>query len=108
MYAQFTPVAGCSVTRGAVAWAKFTRAAARTAKGFPAVPWPVHWPCRVLAVCGWTGQLDAHGPEQPRGAAQHREPGIRHGEESLDGQLEVRPQARIFAQPGDRPPVSPE
>ena len=36
---------------------------------------------------------------------EHHQPGIGHGEEPVGGQVEVRPQPRVLAQPGHRAPV---
>ena len=51
------------------------------------------------------GQLDLDRPEHPGRLAQHGQPGIGHGEEPLDRDIEVPAQPRVVAQPGHRAPV---
>src|SRR5260370_23875001 len=69
----------------------------------PSAPSDVSWPA--------SRRLDQPYPyrtEQPRGVAQHGEPGFRHCEEPLHGKLEVRAQPFVLSDPADREPVSAE
>ena len=54
------------------------------------------------------GQPDPHGAEQPRRPLQHHQPRVGHGQESLHGDVEVRPEPGVRAQRGHRPLVAAE
>ena len=70
------------------------------------VPLPGAADRRVLA--GGFDQPDPDRAEQAWRVTQHSEPGLRHGEEPLHGEVEERAEPIIVTHPADGEPVSAE